>query len=154
VHNSRKLALTTAGSALLLLPFVAAPDALASQPTAAPSAVSQDRSEPAAATRWGSLAFSPSRLTWGSGLSTLNAFTAESYAVNYCHSTGAGDCKTAMTWSNSWGSIAVSWANGPVGTGRASTRNQSDINALYYCRVYGGGNSCHVATSLDATPTR
>lgn len=150
MHITRRIALTIAAAVLLLVPFLSAPSALADQSTGAPSLTAQTATTPAVTTRWGSFAYSPSTLAWGSGWSTINSFTAYSYALTYC-SQRASDCRSAGTWSNAWGALALSYANGPVGWGYAQTLNQAEINALYYCRVYGGANSCHVVATVDAT---
>jgi len=114
---------------------------------------STSQSTVATTTRYGAIAYSPSTLAWGTGLSTETSSIAESRALAYCQqNTTAGDCRVVDSGFNGWGALAVSWANGPAGWGWASTRAQAEINARYYCMVYGGGNACGIQATVDATP--
>jgi hypothetical protein len=146
MHTFTRLALTALGSALMLAPALATPVAQADdQSTTQPSVA-------ATTTRYGAIAYSPSTLVWGTGLSTESSSVAEGRALGYCRqSTTAGDCRVVLSGWNGWGALAVSWTNGPAGWGWAATREQAELNAKYYCMTNGGGNACGIHTTLNAT---
>jgi Domain of unknown function (DUF4189) len=145
VRTSRKLAVTALSSALLLAPTLTTSVAYADDQSATHSAA-------ATTTRYGAIAYSPSTLAWGYGLSTERSSIAEGRALAYCsQNTTAGDCEVVLSGSNGWGALSVSWTGGPAGWGWAATREQAEINARYYCMNYGGGNACGIQTTMDAT---
>ncbi|WP_376775849.1 DUF4189 domain-containing protein [Kutzneria kofuensis] len=102
--------------------------------------------------RYGAIAYSPSKLDWGWAVNYDSESVARGEAYNQCsRATGAADCRVANAFTNSWGALALSTPNGPAGWGAGATRTDAVNTADYYCRLYGGGDSCHIVVAVDAT---
>jgi hypothetical protein len=123
-----------------------APPAPHTQPTA-PTADGQSSDAP----HYGAIAYSTTTSHWGRGAGVASQAVANARAMHYCQATGATDCVVRVEAHNTWGALSVSWANGPWGAATGLTEKQATDSATSWCRKSGGGDSCDITTTVNAT---
>jgi hypothetical protein len=99
---------------------------------------------------WGALAVSPSLLSWGASWNYKDEAAASRSAITRCRTSGASDCKVAVTVADACVSLATSTGQkvfaigGPIAAADSAERA-----ALTQCKRTGG-QACAVTTSFCA----